>query len=466
MADENKKIQSEQLESADIQPAGKQKKNRRSIQRILINISVLPVIILGVLLTVSNLRYLRSNMETEISETLDVAANSLYNTYSLIAPGDYWMNGERLYKGEMLLTGKYEIVDALKEAYHLDMMLLYKDQCVLTTIEDESGVRAINYQASDEIKHLVLESSHKYFTKNLTIGNKDFYGYYVPMLNRNGDVVGMAFAGRDATEIRQAWWAGVIKSVIISAVAMLITLLLCITLNRQITTALTSIQKYLGGLAGGNFDMKMPITVKRRPDEIGDMGRYAIEVCKDLEKKITTDPLTGLLNRRACNQQLQKMLDYCNRDETVRVTVTIGDIDHFKRVNDTYGHECGDIVLKKVSEILKEEMKGEGLVARWGGEEFLVVFPADVQNTVSRLHETLGKIRSFEFAYEDFEPFHVTMTFGANGKVWNKTMDDVIKEADHCLYDGKQTGRNRIVTTEGKVFLEDGSVIMMEEERA
>ena len=310
MADENKKIQSEQLESADIQPAGKQKKNRRSIQRILINISVLPVIILGVLLTVSNLRYLRSNMETEISETLDVAANSLYNTYSLIAPGDYWMNGERLYKGEMLLTGKYEIVDALKEAYHLDMMLLYKDQCVLTTIEDESGVRAINYQASDEIKHLVLESSHKYFTKNLTIGNKDFYGYYVPMLNRNGDVVGMAFAGRDATEIRQAWWAGVIKSVIISAVAMLITLLLCITLNRQITTALTSIQKYLGGLAGGNFDMKMPITVKRRPDEIGDMGRYAIEVCKDLEKKITTDPLTGLLNRRACNQQLQKMLDY------------------------------------------------------------------------------------------------------------------------------------------------------------
>ncbi len=462
---EKKSADSEQPEKEENEKKGKKKAKKKSIQRVLINVAVLPVVILGVILTISNLRTLRNNLETQVTETLDIAATSLYNTYSLIEPGDYWMNGDRLYKGGISLNDRYEIVDALKQSYHLDLMLFYKDTGMLTTIKDENGVRQTGYKADDETVHWVLESNRKFFTKNLTIGNQSFYGYFVPMINRNGDVVGMAFAGRDTREVQQAWLAAMLKSVIISVLAMLITLLFCITLNRQITTSLTSIQKYLGGLAGGNFDMKMPLNVRRRSDEIGDMGRYAIEVCKELEKKITTDPLTGLLNRRACNLRLQKLLDLCNRDKAARATVTIGDIDHFKRVNDTYGHECGDVVLKKVSQILKEEMK-DGIVARWGGEEFLVVLPVNADDMIPRLDETLKKIRNSIFEYEDFEPFNVTMTFGVNGSVRNKTMDDVIKEADRCLYDGKETGRNRIVTVDGNIYLPDGSVTTIENERA
>ncbi|MBO4336977.1 MAG: GGDEF domain-containing protein, partial [Lachnospiraceae bacterium] len=215
------------------------------------------------------------------------------------------------------------------------------------------------------------------------------------------------------------------------------------------------------------FDMKMPVSVRKRTDEIGDMGRYAIEVCGALEKKITTDPLTGLLNRRACNAQLEKMLAHVNRDETARLTVTIGDIDHFKMVNDTYGHECGDIVLKKVSEIFREEMKEKGIVARWGGEEFLLIFTAHIDDVLVHLNEILWRIRSYKFEYGDFEPFNVTMSFGVNGRVLDKTMDDVIREADNCLYDGKLTGRDKIVCTDGRVLLPDGefSTVLAEREK-
>ncbi|MCR5417505.1 MAG: diguanylate cyclase [Lachnospiraceae bacterium] len=446
----------------------KEKKNstssRRSIRMILISIAVVPVVLLGVILTISNLRNLRMSMEVKTSDSLDIAANSLYNTYSMISPGDYEMKGDILYKGDLRLTGNFEVVDALKESYKLDLSLYYGDTRILTTILDENGSRAIGSRASEEVKHWVLKSNKEYFSKNVVIGSRRYYGFYVPMLNRDGSVVGMAFAGIPASAVSRSWNAGMVKSIIISVVALLITLLLCLTLNRQITNALTAIQKYLGGLASGNFDMKMPINVRNRQDEIGDMGRYAIEVCNELELKITTDPLTGLLNRRACNAKLQKILDHCNKDETARATVCIGDIDFFKRVNDTYGHECGDIVLKKVSEILKKEMNGEGIVARWGGEEFLVVFPMHVDDVIPKLNEILWKIRSFKFNYDGYDPFNVTMTFGVNGRVWDMSMDEVIKEADRCLYDGKETGRNRIVVFDGRVVLSDGTVTTMKQE--
>ncbi|MBR4759792.1 MAG: diguanylate cyclase, partial [Lachnospiraceae bacterium] len=353
--------------------------------------------------------------------------------------------------------GKYEVVDALKTAYKLDISLYYGDTRVLTTITDENGRRLVGEQAPQQAVYWALERNREFFVKSIQIGARYYYGYYIPMLSRDGSVVGMAFAGRPVEEVHRVMRNAVAKALVISLLAIVITLLVCLNANRHITTALHAIQKYLGLLAGGNFDMQMPVSVSRREDEIGDMGRYAVEVCDALEKKITTDPLTGLLNRRACNQQLEKMLAHVNRDETARMTVTIGDIDYFKSVNDTYGHECGDIVLKTVSDILAEGMKDKGIVARWGGEEFLVVYSCHIDDMLEDLNEMVWRIRSYKFDYEGFEPFYITMSFGVNGRVWDKTQDEVIKEADECLYYGKETGRNKIVCTDGRVLLPDGT---------
>ncbi|MCR4690483.1 MAG: sensor domain-containing diguanylate cyclase [Lachnospiraceae bacterium] len=440
--------------------SGEKKKRRikkRSIGYILVRLSVIPVLVLGVVLSLSMMRILNSSMESELSEKLEIAANSLYNTYSLLAPGNYEMKEGKLYKGEELLTGNYDVVDKLKEAYKLDISLYYGDTRVLTTIMDENGRRVVGTQADQRTVTWVLQRNRKFFAKDLNIGGKHYYGFYVPVLNRDGSVVGMAFAGKETSAAKQVLNMAVMKAGVISALAIIFTLLFCITANKQITRSLHAIQTYLGALAVGNFEHPMPVEVKRREDEIGDMGRYAIQVSQALEKKITTDPLTGMLNRRASNARLQKLLDQVNRDETARLTVTIGDIDFFKSVNDTYGHECGDIVLKKVSEILHEGVKDNGFVARWGGEEFLVVFMAHVDDVLPKLNEILWSIRSFKFEYESYDPFSVTMSFGVNGRVWDKDMEDVIKEADMCLYVGKESGRDRIVVTDGRVLLSDGT---------
>ena len=453
--------------------ADKQKKqeetlsaSKRSIQSVIIGLSVGPVLVLGLILTLSMIRILNTSIENELAETLDVAANSLYNTYSLVAPGNYEMRADRLYKGDALLTGNYEIIDALKKSYDLDMSLCFGDTRVLTTIEDDSGNRIVGTTEDERTIYWVLERNRKYFTKDLMIAGRPYYGYYIPVLNSGGGVVGMIFAGKPASEVHEITKTAIMKAGVISAVATLFTLLFCITASSHIISALHAIRKYLSALAKGSFEMQLPVTVSQRKDEIGDMGRDAVEVSLALEKKVTTDPLTGLLNRRACNEKLAKMMEIVQRDKKAQITVCIGDIDFFKSVNDTYGHECGDIVLKKISEFLLNGMKENGIVARWGGEEFLMVFPGHVDDILQPLNEILWQIRSYKFEYEDFEPFNVTMSIGVNGRIWNKSLDEVIKEADSALYEGKENGRNRIVVTDGRVLLPDGTFSDVEEQRA
>jgi len=108
-------------------------------------------------------------------------------------------------------------------------------------------------------------------------------------------------------------------------------------------------------------------------------------------------------------------------------------------------------VLVTVSEIFRRHMGEDGCVARWGGEEFLLVFEEDVKASQKRLLSMLEEIRNYEFEYER-KKFRITFTFGLNGKIVGRSFDEIIKEADECLYRGKTGGRDRIVITTGKVI--------------
>lgn len=121
------------------------------------------------------------------------------------------------------------------------------------------------------------------------------------------------------------------------------------------------------------------------------------------------------------------------------------DIDYFKKVNDNYGHEAGDEVLKSVSGILKKHMTKDGFAIRWGGEEFILCFINDDESTTyKKLVSIMNEVRNLCVCYEDYK-IKVTMTFGiAKGDVL-KSVDEIIKIADDKLYSGKENGRNQIV---------------------
>ena len=176
------------------------------------------------------------------------------------------------------------------------------------------------------------------------------------------------------------------------------------------------------------------------------MGSYAATVSCSLKDMITTDPLTGLLNRRACRSNLQKMIEQCRENRQQSLSVTIGDIDFFKRINDTYGHECGDMVLKSISNIFKKNMVEKGLVSRWGGEEFLLAFELPLVQAQEKLEQIADEIKETAFAYEG-ETFSVSLTFGLTDVTGAQSLDEIVKEADDLLYRGKAEGRNRIVTS-------------------
>lgn len=174
-----------------------------------------------------------------------------------------------------------------------------------------------------------------------------------------------------------------------------------------------------------------------------DMEQKLIETNKKLRRLADTDPLTQLMNRLC-------MIEYASRQiagnkKKNGISVAIGDIDHFKIFNDTYGHECGDAVLKVLAELFQKVMKPYGAVARWGGEEFLFLFnESNGDEAYSVLCDLQDQIRRLEIQYGTMQ-LKVTMTFGLVEIDRKRSLDDNIREADQLLYQGKEGGRNRVV---------------------
>lgn len=168
-----------------------------------------------------------------------------------------------------------------------------------------------------------------------------------------------------------------------------------------------------------------------------------VQYNEQLEKQANTDKLTGLYNRRKAWEYLEWVAR--DRSESCGFSLCICDIDFFKKVNDTYGHDMGDEVLKKVAGIFEEEMSGKDFVARWGGEEFLLLFPGcNGDDAYVKLESIRRKIKDMRIRKDDIE-IGITMTFGLAEHDYSKKADDTIKAADRKLYQGKEQGRDRIV---------------------
>ena len=157
-----------------------------------------------------------------------------------------------------------------------------------------------------------------------------------------------------------------------------------------------------------------------------------------------TDPLTGLMNRRSAEEELE-VIRKTSISQEFLFCIAIGDIDFFKNVNDTYGHDAGDFILASLASEFKEYMKARGFAARWGGEEFLFVIPRENGDEAKIILDDLRRrIKEKEFVYKD-TPIKITMTFGLEEYSEHVGMEKTIAEADKKLYLGKQSGRDRVI---------------------
>lgn len=164
-----------------------------------------------------------------------------------------------------------------------------------------------------------------------------------------------------------------------------------------------------------------------------------------LKKEAATDPLTKLMNRRKMMECMQENILSVEANQSATFSIALGDIDFFKRVNDTYGHDSGDIVLKELAALFSRSMENKGLVARWGGEEFLFLFlDMNGDQAMLALSSLMNEIRKQPIRCKG-ESLYVTMTFGLEEYDTIQGLTKTIKAADEKLYMGKDAGRNRIV---------------------
>lgn len=165
---------------------------------------------------------------------------------------------------------------------------------------------------------------------------------------------------------------------------------------------------------------------------------------KKLINMASVDALTGLFNRRHMNDHMKEMAYNCSKTNKT-FCIAIGDVDLFKNVNDTYGHDTGDYVLITLSGLFQDFMAERGKAARWGGEEFLFVFDSGNLNICyADLEQLRKKINHFEFDFKDHK-FRISMTFGIEEYNEHSGIETTISHADSKLYIGKKEGRNRVI---------------------
>ncbi|GHG69930.1 GGDEF domain-containing protein [Alishewanella longhuensis] len=164
---------------------------------------------------------------------------------------------------------------------------------------------------------------------------------------------------------------------------------------------------------------------------------------QQLQVQSNTDSLTGLLNRRALYAAAAALQAQRNRTP-MALTLVLIDIDHFKKINDVYGHDVGDTVLKTFAAYLKQRLRRQDLLARWGGEEFLLLMPqTDVQPASKLMAELRLGIKQLQIAELDMP---LTATFGISAvSLHHDALDMAVKAADLALYRGKAQGRDQIV---------------------
>ncbi len=173
------------------------------------------------------------------------------------------------------------------------------------------------------------------------------------------------------------------------------------------------------------------------------------QLFEQTERLATIDGLTSLANRRTFQARAAQALAQARRYGRA-CAVLITDIDHFKAVNDTYGHPAGDVVLRGVAQMLREQARDTDVVARYGGEEFAVVMPETDLRGAQVIAERLREAVAARTFATELGPVRVTLSVGLAASPQDGTdMDALVQLADGCLYQAKREGRNRVVTAEG-----------------
>lgn len=418
------------------------------IKNKMLLITLLPLILIGLVsMAVTTSQFILFS-KNEVKSQLEITAKTAITSFGQMYPGDYYVakdeNDKSLFtKGDIVFNGRIEYFDILKEQTGLEYSLFFEGIRISTTIQD-NGNYIIGTNLNENVLSKINTTSLP-VVDNVKINGISYIAYYMPIKDATNNVIGIFGVAKQTTNIFSSQYKIILYITAAICIMLVITVILVISYAKEITDCISSIRDFVNNITHEKFSKRLNEKVYEREDELGEIGRDLTIMRNILHDLIEKDALTELYNKRTGNNRFEALRNKC-RINKKPYCLAIGDIDFFKKVNDTYGHEAGDEVLRVIAGIIKKNMRGNGFVARWGGEEFMFGFEnANKDKAAKLLAKTLNEIRRTTIEYNEMI-IDVTMTFGLVAGNEAKNMETLFNIADSRLYIGKENGRNQIVT--------------------
>lgn len=412
-------------------------------------LAVLPILVLGIVLMVVSMQTFSDKMEGHVRKEMTQQTKLILKILDENYPGEFSLNKDvkgnyHIYKGGKDITKDMEFIDNMKEIMGVEVTLFCQDVRLQTTLRDTKGRLFINTAVSSVITKDVLKKKKAHFYRSTTnVGDERYFAYYEPIFLEDGTCFGMVGVCRKATDIEKNIRMAVRPILLLSIAAIFVIGAISISYTRILTKRIRILQQFMKKLTKEDFEAEMPAGLLKVEDEIGDLARSGKKMQESIRRQVELDELTQLYNRRYGDKCLRQM---CKKmqESGIEYCVAIGDIDFFKKVNDRYGHEAGDVVLTKVARILREKIMSKGYVCRWGGEEFLIVLEDCEQEQAKQiLQDVLDVLRGQSIECQG-QNICVTMSVGVVQVASDEKIDDILRRADKKLYDAKAGGRDRI----------------------
>jgi diguanylate cyclase (GGDEF)-like protein len=172
-----------------------------------------------------------------------------------------------------------------------------------------------------------------------------------------------------------------------------------------------------------------------------------VKLSESLSRQSIQDPQSGLYNRRFMEESLQREMLRAARKQT-HIGIIMGDLDHFKKFNDVYGHAAGDKIITQIGKLFKERFRGSDIACRYGGEEFLIILPeSSPEDTLKRAEALREEIKKMDMVFQGQILGSITMSMGIASYPENGTrMEELLRVSDTALYKAKQEGRDKVVS--------------------
>lgn len=262
-------------------------KKRLGVMAQLVMLCAIPMIIMVIVVTFYSIGRMRDLVEDSTMEGLRDLCQSVYAAYDAIDTGDYWQNGDMLYKGKYCVTEHEEIIDSFVEGSNTDVTIFYGDTRRATSLRDKTtGERILGTKASDSVIAAVLEGGKTYETSDVIINGEQYYAFYMPAYDTSGRCVGMVFAGQPATEALAEINKSTLMILGMAALILVVALVVCIRIARALAKVIVQSENILSSLAEGNLDLQVSDRLLKRKDELGVMGRAVQSLLDKLQEII------------------------------------------------------------------------------------------------------------------------------------------------------------------------------------